>query len=281
MLLLGETGCGKGVLARWLHDHGPRADQAFVELNCAALKPELLENELFGHRRGAFTGAFEAKPGLLEVADRGTLFLDEIGDMELGVQAKLLTVLEEQAFRRLGAVRKRRVDVRLITATSRKFERLVRANLFRRDLYFRISTLPLEIPSLRQRWEDIASLAEHFLEQLGHKMGHPGVGLSPQALRTLEHYRWPGNICELRNVLERAMLLGESDTLAPQDLDFGSGLFGDPEDSMSFSLEQMEKRHIQRVLGQENGAVERAALTLGIPRSTLYKKIKKYNLGRS
>ncbi len=281
VLLRGETGCGKGVLARWLHNHGPRAAEPFVELNCAGLKPELLESELFGHEQGSFTGAVEAKPGMLEVADRGTLFLDEIGDMDPAIQAKLLKVLEEQTFRRVGAVSERRVDVRLLAATSRNFDRLLKAELFRRDLYFRISTLPLEIPPLRRRSEDVPSLAEHLLENLGRKLRRPGAGLSPEALEKLARYRWPGNIRELRNVLERAMMLAEGEVLAADDLQFDSGLFSNAGDSLSFSLAEMERNYISRVLKDENGAVERAAKRLGIPRSTLYKKIKSYGLGRA
>ena len=278
VLLRGETGCGKGVLARWLHEHGPRAAEPFVELNCAGLKPEFLESELFGHQRGAFTGAFEAKKGLLEVADRGTVFLDEVTEMDLGIQAKLLTVLEEQTFRRLGGVRQQRVDVRLIAATSQKMERIVRAQLFRRDLFFRISTLPLEIPPLRRRADDVPSLAEYYLERLGPKLGHPDAALSPTALDKLVRYRWPGNIRELRNVLERALMLADGDALEPGDLQFEGGMFLDAADSLGFSLVEIEKRHIQRVLEDEGGGVERAAERLGIPRSSLYKKIKKYRL---
>ncbi len=281
VLLLGETGCGKGVLARWLHDHGPRAAEPFVELNCAGLKPELLENELFGHEKGAFTGAGDARPGLLDVADRGTLFLDEIGDMDLSIQTKLLKVLEEQTFRRLGGVREQKVDVRLIAATAQKIERLVRAKLFRRDLYFRVNTLPLEIPPLRRRREDIASLTEYYLERLGRMMGRPGVALSAAALEAMQSYRWPGNIRELRNVLERAILLAEGDVLEASDLQFHHGLFWDAADSLSFSLEELERRHIRRVLEDEDGSVPRTAQRLGIPRSTLYKKIKKYGIGRT
>ncbi len=280
VLLQGETGSGKGLLARWLHDHGPRVEEPFVQLNCAALKPELLESELFGHEEGSFTGAVAAKPGLLEVADHGTLFLDEIGDMDLAIQAKLLKVLEEKTFRRVGAVREQRVDVRLLAATSQKVERLMKAQLFRRDLYFRVSTLRLEVPPLRRRWEDIHVLAHYFLDQLGHAQGRSGLGLSPEAVEKLVGYRWPGNIRELRNVLERAVMLADGDVLKAGDLQFDTGLFGDGADSLAFSLEDVERRHIARVLEDEGGAVGPAAERLGIPLSSLYKKIKKYGLNR-
>jgi DNA-binding NtrC family response regulator len=278
VLLLGETGCGKGLLARWLHDHSPRAGEPFVDLNCAGLKPELLENELFGHGKGAFTGAESAAQGLLEVADRGTLFLDEIADMDLAIQGRLLKVLEEQTFRRLGEVRERRVDVRLIAATHRQLERRVRRELFRRDLYFRINTLALEIPPLRRRWEDIPILAERFLDHFGRKLGRSVLELSPGAVAALVGHRWPGNIRELKNVVERAVLLGEGPILEADDLHFDPGSGDLATDTLSFSLEELEKRHIERVLSREGGSVSRAIRILDIPRSSLYKKIKKYGI---
>ncbi len=280
VLLVGETGSGKGLLARWLHDHSPRADEPFVELNCAGLKPELLENELFGHQKGAFTGADETTQGLLEIADHGTLFLDEIADMELGVQAKLLKVLEEQTFRQLGGLSDRRIDVRLVAATHQPLIRLVRAKLFRRDLYFRLNTLTLEIPPLRDRWEDVPHLAAYFLERLGREFGRPDLALSAEAMESLATHRWSGNIRELRNVLERAVLLGEGDTLTPADLHFDTlragGSLG--KDTASITLSELERLHIRDVLERQRGSVSRAAKTLGISRSTLYEKIKKYSL---
>ncbi len=280
VLLVGETGSGKGLLARWLHDHSPRADEPFVELNCAGLKPELLENELFGHQKGAFTGADGTKQGLLEIADHGTLFLDEIADMELGVQAKLLKVLEEQTFRQLGGLSDRRIDVRLVAATQQPLIRLVRAKLFRRDLYFRLNTLTLEIPPLRDRWEDVPHLAAYFLERLGREFGRPDLALSPEAMEALATHRWSGNIRELRNVLERAVLLGEGDTLTPTDLHFDTLRAGGPlsKDTASITLSELERLHIRDVLERQRGSVSRAAKTLGISRSTLYEKIKKFGL---
>ena len=282
VLLIGETGSGKGLLARWLHDHSPRADEPFVELNCAGLKPELLENELFGHQKGAFTGADETKQGLLEIADHGTLFLDEIADMELGVQAKLLKVLEEQTFRQLGGVTDRRIDVRLVAASQQPLIRLVRAKLFRRDLYFRLNTLTLEIPPLRDRWEDVPYLAAYFLERLGREVGRSDLELSNDAMEALGHHRWPGNIRELRNVLERAVLLGEANTLTPADLHFESLRAGGAQgkDTASITLSELERLHIRDVLERQRGSVSRAAKTLGISRSTLYQKIKKYSIGQ-
>ncbi len=281
VLLLGETGTGKGVLARWLHDRGPRAEEPFVDLSCAGLKPELLESELFGHEKGAFTGASSAKPGLVEVADHGTLFLDEVGDMDPAIQPKLLKVLEEQRLRRLGDVRDRPVDVRLVAATQRELRAMVRRQEFRSDLYFRLHTLTLEIPPLRKRWEDIPPLAEHLLEQLGKELSRPGLGLSPSAVKALVSYPWPGNIRELRNVLERAVLLGDGSSLERADIDFDSGLTDaaqEAKDTLELNLRELEKRHIERVLEHESGSVSRAAERLGVPRSTLYKKLKKYGI---
>ncbi|MEE8523610.1 MAG: sigma-54 dependent transcriptional regulator [Thermoanaerobaculia bacterium] len=277
VLLIGETGCGKGVLARWLHHHGPRASEPFVELNCAGLRSEFLESELFGHRKGAFTGAAVDKPGLLQVADHGTLFLDEIGDMEVPIQAKLLKVLEEQTFRRLGGVRDHAVDLRLLAATHHLLGERVRQGKFRRDLYFRINTLKLEIPPLRRRSEDVPSLAEHFLRSLGREVGRPDLALSPDAMRALVEYRWPGNIRELRNVLERAVLLGEAETLEPGDLHF-EGHLREESGIVSLSMDEVERLHICRVLQNEGGSVTQAVRILDIPRSSFYKKLKKYGI---
>lgn len=227
VLLLGETGSGKGVIARWLHDNGPRAGEPFVELNCAGLKPEFLESELFGYKKGAFTGASEAKQGLLEIADRGTLFLDELGDMDLGIQAKLLKVLEEQTFRRLGGVRDRRVDVRLVAATHRDLAKMVRAEEFRADLYFRIHTLRLTIPPLRKRRQDISHIVDQTLASLSRKLGQAIPEITPDAMSHLTRYSWPGNIRELRNVIERAMILSSNEGLDVEDFlfedSFGKG----------------------------------------------------------
>ena len=278
VLILGETGAGKGVLARWLHANGPRSEEAFVDLNCGGLARELLESELFGHEKGAFTGAVAAKQGLLDVAHGGTMFLDEIGDMELAVQPKLLKVLEEKQFRRVGDVRDRRVDVRLIAATHQDIAGLVQAGGFRRDLYFRINTLPLHVPPLRERGDDILTQARDLAERLALDLGRGAVVLAPDAERALRAHGWPGNIRELRNVLERALLLSDGPTLGAADLRLewrdqpaeaapGGG-----------TLEEVERHHIERVLRQEGGKVEAAALRLGIPRSSLYQRIKRYGI---
>jgi DNA-binding NtrC family response regulator len=280
VLIQGETGSGKGVLARWLHRHGRRAEEPFVDLNCAGLSREFLESELFGHEKGAFTGAVSSKPGLLEVAHRGTLFLDEIGDMDLQVQPKLLKVLEEQQFRRLGEVRDRRVDVRLIAATHHDLSASIRENSFRKDLYFRISTIPLSVPPLRSRVEDLPALAGHLLAALPASISRGGVTLSAEAERIFSRYPWPGNIREIRNVLERALLFGDGPVLASRDLHFDGGTEAgtDGDRDLALTLREVEIRHIRRVLEAENGKVEGAARRLEIPKSSLYEKIRRYGI---
>ncbi len=277
VLVQGATGCGKGVLARWLHRNSPRSDDPFVDLNCAGLSREFLETELFGHERGAFTGAVNRKLGLLEVAHRGTLFLDEIGDIDPGVQPKLLKVLEERRFRRVGEVRDRSVDIRLIAATHHDLTTRVREGTFRSDLYFRISTVPLRVPPLAERVEDILPLADRLLSRLAADLGRIDIRLGDSACSALQAYPWPGNIRELRNVLERALLLADAPVLERTDLRFETA----PEAVASGrlpTLEEMERQHIERALELENDHVERAAERLGIPRSTLYDKLKRYGL---
>jgi DNA-binding NtrC family response regulator len=283
VLIQGETGTGKGVLARWLHDHGPRADEAFVDFNCAGLSRELLETELFGHERGAFTGAVARKPGLLEVAHGGTVFLDEIGDVDHQVQPKLLKVLEEQRFRRLGGVRDRYVNIRLIAATHRDPVGLVEKGVFRDDLYFRISTIRLRIPPLRERIEDIALLARRLLARCAAELGRGDVRLTGEAEAALQRYSWPGNIRELRNVIERTLLLKPGPVLGPGDLQFDAPrLTGAPAtDDALLTLDEVERRHIERTLQSAGGRVGEAARRLGIPRSSLYQKIKRYGIAAS
>ncbi len=223
-----------------------------------------------------------SKVGLLEVADRGTLFLDEIGDLPLEVQPKLLKVLEEQQFRRVGDVRDRRVDVRLIAATHQNLGSLVRERRFRSDLFFRISSLPLRVPALRERAEDIPILAAQFVERLGQELGREPIVLGDDAMRALQEYSWPGNIRELRNVLERAVLLTRGDVLHRHDVRFETlPAAMTPGYDASLTLAELEQQHIGRVLEEERGHVERAAKRLGIPRSTLYQRLKHYGIGSS
>ncbi|HZI86371.1 MAG TPA: sigma-54 dependent transcriptional regulator [Pyrinomonadaceae bacterium] len=277
VLILGETGSGKGVLARWLHENGPRAEEAFVDLNCAGLTRELLETELFGHEKGAFTSATASKQGLFEVAHRGTIFLDEIGDVDLQIQPKLLKVLEDKRFRRLGDVRDRQVDVRLIAATHQDLGKLVRENRFRDDLYFRVSTIPLAFPPLRERVEDIPTVAQYLLEKVAIDLSRGEIQLEPESIKALQSYSWPGNIRELRNVIERAVLLSGERTISLKDLHFdGNSAHRIPYLDTNLTLSELERQHIERVLEEEQGRVEKAAVRLGIPRSSLYQKLKKY-----
>jgi DNA-binding NtrC family response regulator len=280
VLIQGETGTGKGVLARWLHRNGPRADDPFVDLNCAGLARDLLETELFGHEKGAFTGAVATKTGLLEMAHRGILFLDEIGDVELPVQAKLLKVVEDFRFRRLGDVRDRQVDVRLVAATHRDLGRLVQEQKFREDLYYRISAIPLLVPPLRERGADVVLLARRLVERISAELGRPGVELSSETEQALALHAWPGNVRQLRNVLERAVLLSEHRVLRAEDV--GDALAVGPAAKASagprMSLAEAERRHIESVLRAEGGAVPRAAEVLGLSRSALYEKVKKHGI---
>ena len=284
ILIEGETGTGKGVLAEWLTKQGPRANEAFVDLNCAGLNRDLLESDLFGHEKGAFTGAITQKTGLLDVAHQGTLFLDEIGDMDISIQPKLLKVLDERHFRRVGGVRDRTVDIHLIAATHRNMSTLVAEDKFRSDLFFRVSTIPLVIPTLRERISDIPGIADWFLERLRDDLNRGRLEFGSDSMAALQSYTWPGNIRELRNVLERAALLSKDGVIRKEDLHFQltrtntnpPPLTSNSE--MGLTLQQLERQHISFVLQRENGKVERAAAKLGIPRSSLYVKLKQYGI---
>lgn len=283
ILIQGETGSGKGVLAKWIHDNSSRAEEAFMDLNCAGLVREFLETELFGHERGAFTGAIQAKQGLLEVADRGTVFLDEIGDIDLTVQPKLLKVLESHKFRRLGDVNDRSVDIRLISATHRDLKELVWKQRFRADLFFRITIIPIKIPALRDRREDIPLLANDILLRITAKHGGGAVELDSSAIALLQQYPWPGNIREMRNVLERASQITRHSVLTAKDLELQCPPSEPREQcgnathllrSSKLTLRELEARYIETVLQEESGSVERAARRLAISRSSLYNKLK-------
>jgi DNA-binding NtrC family response regulator len=278
ILIQGETGTGKGILSNWLHRNGRRRQEPFVDLNCAGLSKDFLESELFGHERGAFTGAVQAKQGLFDLAHRGTLFLDEIGDVDLQVQPKLLKVVEEKRFRRLGDVKDRLADVRLIAATHHDMNVLVRSRRFREDLYFRISTIVLRLPALRERPEDLAALAGDLMVRISHELGRSGTSLAPSAIRALEQYPWPGNIRELKNVLERSLLLSEHRELQRGDLRFEYPSGEGASDDTRLTLVEAEARHIARVLKEEDGVIDRAAKRLGITRNTLYYKVRKHRL---
>ncbi len=274
ILIQGETGTGKGVLASWLHHHGPRAEEPLVDINCAGLSRELVESELFGHERGSFTGAVSTKLGLLDVAHRGTVFLDEIGEIDLLLQPRLLKVVEEKRFRRVGDVRDHVVDIRLLAATNRDLARRARAGTFRADLYYRISTIALTIPPLRQRREDIPLLARLIANGFGLDLE-----FAPDALRALQAYEWRGNVRELRNVIERAILLSNrAPRICEGDLRFETPA-SEEDDEIPGTLVDAERRHIERVLRHEQGSVERAAQRLGVSRSTLYQKLRRFKAG--
>ena len=281
ILIQGDTGTGKSELARWLHRHSSRAQEPLLELNCGGFTREFLDTELFGHEKGAFTGAVAAKIGLLEAAHRGTVFLDELGDMDLQIQPKLLKALEEKRFRRLGEVHDRKVDFRLIGATHRDLEAMVGQRLFRADLYYRVSAIQIVVPPLSERAEDLPALAQNLLGRITGEWGREPVKLSKQALGVLQRHAWPGNIRELRNVLERALLCARTLLIESADLDFASSPRAGVEPgaaSSRLTLKEMERAHIAMVLKEEGGRVERAAQRLDIPRSTLYQRIKALGL---
>jgi len=281
ILIHGETGTGKTVLARWIHDRSRRGGEAFVDLNCAGISREFLETELFGHEKGAFTGAMATKQGLLEVAHRGTVFLDEIGDMDSQVQASLLKVLEEKRFRRLGDVKDRTVDVRLIAATHREFRALVEENKFRQDLYYRISTLELFVPPLRERRDDIPLLANGILDRLARDLGQKRVTLSDEAQRVLRRYDWPGNIRELRNVIERGLLRSHGEVLDAAALAIPADVSAHAPATVvrrGGTLDDIERDYIEQVLREENGLIDRVADRLGVSRSAVYYKARKHHI---
>jgi two-component system, NtrC family, response regulator AlgB len=281
VLLMGESGTGKNVIARQLHQWSPRRTFPFVTVNCTTLSDQLLESELFGHVRGAFTGAIKDKPGRLEAADRGTVFLDEIGDLSPTLQTKFLRFVQEQSFERVGATQTLHVDARIIAASNRDLSAEVQARRFREDLFYRLNVITLRVPPLRERPEDIVALAEYLLQVAAIRNRRPGLRFSPDALAALVHYHWPGNIRELRNAIERAVVLATAgDSIARDHLP--DSVFRDSAEparaaTSSSSLEELEREHIIRVLA-ESPTLEDAAQTLGINGSTLWRKRKRYKL---
>src|SRR5438477_1433458 len=275
VLVLGASGTGKELVARALHERSPRAPRPFVPIHCGALPREVLESELFGHEKGAFTGAVGAKPGLVELADGGTLLLDEIGEMEPDSQVKLLRALETGTFFRVGATRPRRVDVRLVAATNRDLAEAMKTGEFRQDLYFRINTIAVKLPPLRERREDIALLATHFV---GTTAAYGVKRLSPRVLAALEAYDWPGNVRELLHAIERAVILSKAEEIQPEDLP--PEVLGAPAAAAApgGSLEQIERQHIVATLRQVSGHRGKAAALLAIDPKTLYRKIIAYGI---
>jgi len=298
VLLRGETGTGKEMVARAIHINSPRENRPFVRVNCAALAPGVLESELFGHEKGAFTGAVARRPGRFELADGGTLFLDEVGDLPPDVQVKLLRVLQEREFERVGGVDTVKVDVRLISATHRDLERLIAEGKFREDLYYRLNVFPITMPPLRERPGDIALLVEHFMQKYAQSSGKMVSGVDPRALAALAAYPWPGNVRELENVIERAMILVSGPTLTVADLDFGRRLgmtpsggipigaaaevgsapSGEGGRSLYRRLSEQERGEIISAVDRAQGNIAHAARSLGINRSTLYYRMRKHGL---
>jgi len=277
VLIVGETGTGKELIAKALHYEGPRSGEPFVPVNCAALPESLLESELFGYERGAFTGATDAKPGLFEVANRGTLFLDEVGSLPLQLQAKLLRVLETKEVWRLGATRSRRVDVRIIAASNRNLAEMVVANQFRADLFYRLNIVTINLPPLRERKEDIPLLVEHFLAQFSREFGDPEPkSISPQALKVLLSYDYPGNVRELKNIVLRAYAVSGK-RIEASNIEFPS-----PDIAIrggtTLSLKELERQAIITALSRTEGNVKAAAKMLGISRATLYRKCGRLNI---
>jgi len=275
VIIYGQTGTGKGVLARWIHERSSRSSGFFVEVNCSSLKGDLLSSELFGHARGSFTSAHQDKQGLLEVADGGTLFLDEIGDMDLSVQAQFLKVIEEKQYRRMGEVKMRQSNFRLICATNRDLLSDTKHGRFRLDLYYRVNVFSLYLPTLKEMDADIEGLILHLMKNLNYT----GTEVPPEVLHLLRDYNWPGNIRELKNVLERGVMLSGGDMLMPSHF---AGLdlqkTESPSETKESSIEVAEMLHIKSIMEQCGGDTTAAAKVLKISRPTLYRKIKKYNI---
>jgi DNA-binding NtrC family response regulator len=281
VLLTGETGTGKDLAAKAIHFSSDRANRAFVNITCSALPEQLLESELFGHERGAFTDARQQKRGLFETADGGTLFLDEIGEMTMALQAKLLRFLEEKTFKRVGGLADIRVDVRVIAATNRNLEEDVKAGKFREDLFYRLQVMPVPLPPLRERRGDVALLTSYYVDRYNREFRKKVRGLTPEATRMLDQYQWPGNIRELKNAIERAMLLMERDRLEPDDFttltrSVAPTSFKLPPEGLN--LEEVERQLLAQALERANGNQTQAAQLLGINRDQVRYRIEKFGL---
>jgi two-component system response regulator AtoC len=281
VLIRGESGTGKELVARTLHERSTRAKGAFVAVNCAAIPEALLESELFGHEKGAFTGAIARRVGRFERASGGTVFLDEIGDMGLPLQAKILRVLQEREIERVGGSAPIPVDVRLVAATHRDLEQDVRAGRFREDLYYRLAVVTVQLPALRERGEDLRLLAEHYVARCAREYGRPVRAISRDAMSILRSYNWPGNVRQLRNVLESAVLLADGDVLLPAHLPRETMTMTQSTTTDPFTLltlSELERRHIERVLNESAGQMNVAAEILGIHRNTLRRKLTEYGI---
>ena len=279
VLLLGETGTGKEVFANAIHTQSKRSAKPFIAINCSAFAKDLLEGELFGHMAGAYTGATKDKKGIIEMADKGTLFLDEIGELNIDLQSKLLRVIENGEFIRLGDVKTTRVDVRIIAATNRNLNKSIEEGIFREDLYYRLNVFTIHLPSLRDRIEDLPVLANHFLSVYGKREHKNPLGLSNDSLKLLQQHSWKGNIRELRNVIERAVIIADGNTILPENLPYEiqkqSKTTGD-----NLSLASVEKNHVQKILSYTKGNKTKAAEVLGIGLTTLYRKMEEYEIAK-
>jgi two-component system nitrogen regulation response regulator NtrX len=280
VLILGESGSGKELVAQLLHENSPRADGPFIEVNCAAIPQELIESELFGHEKGSFTGAFERKKGKFELADNGTLFLDEIGDMSLQTQAKVLRVLETQEFQRVGGSKNIKVDVRIISATNKDLAEEVKKGNFREDLFFRLNVIPIKVPSLRERHDDIPALVENFLDLFASEYGQQKKEITGEAVKMLQKHSWPGNIRELKNVLERLVIMTPSKTITAGDMFMPDSLGAD---YFSFSTlkdarDAFERDFILKKLDENAWNISKTAEVLDMERSNLHRKIKAYDI---
>ncbi len=289
VLLLGESGTGKELIARAIHKLSPRRDKLFVPINCAAIPRELLESELFGYEKGAFTGATSRKPGKFEIANGGTVFLDEISELELSLQAKLLRVLQDQMIERVGGTRPLKVDVRIIAATNADLKKRVQEGKFREDLYYRLNVFPIEIPPLRERKEDIPLLVEHFIKKYAREMKVPPKKVKDRAMKLLMQYEWKGNVRELENTIERAMILAEGDEIGPEHISLVGVDTGEPlgetltqgvslEEAVKEVVRRVERRIIQEALERHHWNKTRVAEELQVSYKTLLTKIKEYGL---
>jgi two-component system nitrogen regulation response regulator NtrX len=285
VLIFGENGTGKELVARSIHSLSRRRGGAFVEVNCAAIPEELIESELFGHAKGAFTGAVSDRRGKFEVADGGTLFLDEIGDMSVKTQAKVLRALQEQIVEPVGGSGSVKVDVRILAATNKDLQAEIRAGRFRDDLYFRLNVIPIFVPPLREREADIPLLAEHFVAELAREYGKRPKRLDPGAAAGLRSYPWPGNVRELRNVIERLIIMVPGDTITLSDLAFLEGMSlavphedTAPQESLHDARERFEREYILRALAAQQGNISRTAEVLGVERSNLYRKMRAFGI---
>jgi two-component system nitrogen regulation response regulator NtrX len=284
VLITGENGTGKELVARTIHQMSDRPDKPLIDVNCAAIPDELIESELFGHEKGAFTGATTRKRGKFEVADKGTIFLDEIGDMSLKTQAKILRILQEKKFERVGGTRTLSVDVRVLAASNKDLEREIGKGTFREDLYFRLNVIPIEVPPLRNRNEDIPLLIETFLSEFVQEGDCGQKSMTPEAIEHLKAYRWPGNVRELKNLVERLAIMIQSDVIGEDDIPLSyrhqKAIISDMaflrEDSLKEAKREFEKAYIQQKLAENNNNISQTADSIGIERSHLYKKIKSF-----